>query len=620
MVRTIDFIKVSGICFSVYGKNENAKLLNDVMELLIGASGADTAEIKSLKDEINILDELFKNFFSLMNKAEFDKIPEESQVSSFLVASENVIGAVLEYSSSIINANVSWEKIKNKYPMAQRPMNIDNGPLESVKDLIELGAMYDNCVVYAGEVIKYFYYKKMPFVGNDKILLKDNTEISMRYLKLFDLFDRLKFTYESWMFGDCILRIEGDNIFFYPIDEYEYLSREVSLFRFNHLRNQKVAEYSREIKKINFHPTTRDFFPEGLRNHEEVFSGMLCEELLGSYELKDKVLGVAISVWLRAFTIINEIGKKVISERQVGLSLSVKDWCLLKDRQEWIDDFVQGGIEAEDAKVIIDELIFARGVGDILDCPYIDFEGKLLCLPSTITSLDASQSLLSNFSRKGLDISFKGYKFQDDVNSLINKSGISAYSLKESRDGVDYECDSFFRIADDLYFIECKSFIQPRTPQDYYELLAKVSDASEQLLRISGYFSCVSEDLRKKLKVDKNWKPHKINNIILSKANFGSSIFLNGCYAVDESVFVRFFSRESFAIIMGDDRLKLDDLNLLGEITNDKLINYIKNPPQIKFIKDNYVKVERRVKIDSCVFNFIDFKGKVPLFGFYNEQ
>jgi len=618
LTQAIKLVKVSGICHCVYGNNTNSGLFNDVVKLLKAANGEDNVDIRRLVNEINVFGELFKDFFSLMSKAGFDTIPEADCVSSFLVASENIVSGVMEYAGGLISCN--WDEIKNKYPIAKRPLDLSGAPLDPVKDLMRFSEIYDSYVVYVGEIIKFFIYKKIPFAGSDKVFLKKDLDISARYLQLFDLFNRLKFTYESWMFSDCILKQEGNNIFFSPIDEDEYLSRETSLSRFVHLKNQKSIEYLKVVHTINFQPTTADVFPKGLRSYGEVFAGMLCEELLGSHELKDTVLDVAISVWLRAFTIINEVGKKITSERQIGLKLSVNDWCLLRDKGEWINDFVQGGIEIKEAEIIIDNLIFTRGVDDILDCPFISFEDKILCLPSTITNLDASQSLLSNFCKKGIDISFKGYKFQNDITSLINEAGIVAVNLKESKEGSDYECDVFFKISDDLYFLECKSYIQPREPEEYYQLLSKISEDSEQLARISDYFSFRSETLRKKIDVGEKWQPHKINKIILSKANLGSPLFANGCYVVDESAFVRFFSRECFAIVMGNDRIELNDPNLLGGITNDKLINYIQDPPQIKLIKNNYAKVERRLKMSNYVFNFVEFNEKMPLFGFYNEK
>jgi hypothetical protein len=615
LTRAIELIKVSGICYSIFGKNKNNGIFQQALKLLIDTHGNDNDEVKRLLDEISYFDELFKDFYRLMSKVEFDKISKEDQVSYFLVASESLLSALVEYT-----ANVDWSIIAKKYPVAKRPVNIRREPLDPIKDLLELSSMYENYAGYIGKILTYFYYQEMPFKGSDKILSADVLQIASRHLQLFDLFDRLSFLYENWRYVNCILKRENNVICFSPIDEDDYMARGISLDRFNHLKNQNTIEFIKKISHLSFQPTTSELFPKGLRSFSEVFSALLCEDLLGSYDLWQEVLGVRISEWLRAFSILVETGQRFIKERKAGTSLSVKDWCIIRDKKVWIDEFVKEGIVAENAEIIIDTLIFAPGAEDIFDCPFIPFENKLLCLPVVIANLDASQSLLSNFSTKEIDISFKGKRFEDNVTEIIRNAGIPVFNLYEKKCDREYQCDITFLISNEIYFVECKSFIQPRKPKEYYELLVKACEASKQLSRIAEHFLKHSDILRKQIGTQLEWPPYKIHKIILSKANFGTPLFMNDCYIVDSSVFITFFERKNFAIIEEDNQITIPVPVFTGPITNEKLLCCIQDPPQIKFIRNNRIKREYQVNFSDYKLRFPEFEEKVPLFGFYKEK
>jgi len=615
LTRAIELVRVSGICYSIFGKNKNNGIFQQALKLLIDTHGNDNDEVMRLLDEISYFDELFKDFYRLMSKSEFDKISKEDQVSYFLVASESLLSALAEYAT-----NVDWSIIAKKYPVAKRPMNIRGESLDPIKDLLEISSMYENYAGYIGKILIYFYYQEMPFKGSDKILLVDVLQIAFRHLPLFDLFDRLSFLYENWMYFNCILRRKNNEIYFSPADEEEYMARGISLDRFNHLKNQNTIEFIKKISHFTFQPTTSELFPKGLRSYSEVFSALLCEDLLGSYDLREEVLGVKIAEWLRVFSILVETGQRFIKERKAGTSLSVKDWCIMKDKKAWIDEFVKEGVVAENAEIIIDTLIFTPETEDIFDCPFIPFEDKLLCLPIVIANLDASQSLLSNFSANEIDISFKGKRFEDNVTEIIRDADIPVFNLYEKKCDQEYQCDITFLISNEIYFVECKSFIQPRKPKEYYALLVKACEASKQLSRIAEHFSEYSDVLRKQIGAQLEWPPHKIHKIILSKANFGSPLFMNDCYVVDSSVFITFFERKNFAIVEGDNQIAIPVHVFTGPITNEKLLSCVQDPPQIKFIRNNRIRKEYQVNISDYKLRFPEFEERVPFFGFYKEK
>lgn len=614
ITRAIELIKISGICYCVFGRNINDSLFQRAIKLLTDSYG-DNNETKCLLYEISCFDELFKDFYRLMDKAQFNKIPKEDEVPYFLLASESMIGAVLEYA-----AGVDLDVINNKYPVAKKPVNNQGEPLVPLKDVLLLSYIYEAYVGHIGKILTYFYYQGASFKGSNKILSKDNLEIASRHLQLFELFASLCLFYENWMYLDCKLDKKDSEIYFIPANDDEYLDGKISLDRFNHLKNQYAAELITLTKDFKFQPDTMELFPRGLRSYTEVFSGLLCEDLLGSYDLKEKVIGVAITEWLRAFSIITENGQAFIKKRPIETGLTVNNWCMLKDKNEWIHEFEKGGIATESANIIIDNLIFTSGAEDILDYPFIEFEGKLLCLPSAITSLDAAQSLLSNLSAKNIDISFKGKEFEDKSLEIVKNVGIPAFKLHEKYEDQEYECDLVFLISEELYFVECKSFIQTRKAKEYYELLVKAYEASEQLSRNAEYFLNQSRLLKGKFNKQTNWGPRKTHKIVLSKANI-TPICLNESLIIDSSTFVRFFKRDKVAVIKGDRKIAtINDPTCEGAITNEKFSNYVQDPIHIRLIKNNRVKKESGIKICDYTFCFPIYEEKTPFYGIYDDK
>jgi hypothetical protein len=615
IARAIELIKISGICYCVFGRNKNSSLLQRAVKLLADSCDEDNDGIIRLLYEISCFDQLFKDFSRLMDKAQFNRIPKEDEIPCFLLASESVISAILEYL-----AGIGWDIINNKYPVAKKPVNNQGEPLVPLKDIILLSYIYEAYVGHIGRILTYFYYQDASFKGSNKVLSKDNLEIASKHLLLFELFASLCILYENWMYLDCKLDKKDGEIYFNPVNDDEYLDSEISLDRFNHLKHQDAAELINVIKDFKFQPTTTELFPKGLRSYTEVFSGLSCEDLLGSYDLKEKVIGVAITEWLRAFSIITENGQAFIKKRSAEASLTVNNWCMLRDKNEWIHEFEKGGIATESANIIIDNLIFSSGAEDVLDYPFIEFEGKLLCLPSAITSLDAAQSLLSNLSAKNIDISFKGKMFEDNSLKIVKNADIPAFKLHEKHEDQEYECDLVFLISEELYFVECKSFIQTRKAKEYYELLVKAYEASKQLSRNAEYFLNQSSLLKEKFNKQTNWSPRKTHKIVLSKANI-TPIYMNESLIIDSSTFVRFFKRDKVAVIKGDRKIAtVADPTCEGPITNEKFLNYIQDPIHIRLIKNNRVKKESGIKICDYTFYFPRYEEKIPFYGIYEEK
>lgn len=220
----------------------------------------------------------------------------------------------------------------------------------------------------------------------------------------------------------------------------------------------------------------------------------------------------------------------------------------------------------------MDTLTFNTKSKDLIDCPFIPIDGYLVSLPTIVSNASPSEAYLSNFSNLNLDISFKGNGFVKRFLRKLTNLGIpnSNIYVKENQD--EYECDVVFAIEGDLYFVECKSFLQPQTPRAHYEFVDKMLDASIQLNRINDFYIAHFDNVRKELNLSERWTPNSVHKLILCSAMIGEVNLLNDCFLIDNSILMRFLNRESPGIAWGKIRVQSPDENYTGEITAEKLI------------------------------------------------
>jgi len=600
----IETLKASRACVDIFGGSNKSEIYLQALSVLNQLSPASN-EVERLSKEVNNFNNLFSEFEYLREKGGLNAIERDRQVPLFLLTAEILISSFANYSAALDYHKkhpLFGDFTTNKYGV--------NG-----FDIDKLAYVVESLCDYVGSLLHFFNYKKYPFENSGCTFLSEECRASLGYMNIFDKWNKVFQLYDSWCYVDCLLtEKESKKYVFQPNDKDQYLSKKVSTERFRHLRlsrGYQLASCASSHKNINHKNLI--LFPNGARSESEVAGGLLCAEFLGSEKLGDTILGVSINAWLRAFVMLAEAGEKFLRARNPDASLKLEEWCIISDKTEWVTLLEGGGITSHDSGIIIDNLIFDSDSKDLFDCPLVPFENKLLALPSFLAIIDPSQALLSNFINKDLDVSFKGNTFETYIRDLIRRSGLPYSKLSSNDGGENYEIDVAFILENDLYFIECKSFIQPTSFREYYSFLYKVFDASLQLNRSSGYFSANIGNVAKKLNLDNGWRPGKICKIILTKAMLGCSMIFNDCRVVDESSFVKFMTRDMPGVVIGKIKVPFEIDDFLGPITSKKLTNYIDNPFQIAWQRSNLKEFIRTMDLLHCKLDIIDYAKDNPM-------
>jgi hypothetical protein len=594
LITAVGKIKLSGICLSLYPSNPSKCLYLKSVKLLTDLNGNKEESIKLLEGEVEILEKAVKDFYDWMEISGVNKVPKEKQAAAFLLVAESMISAFIEQSEGL---------------------NPDGKVVQATKGMERTAQVYESMVRQIAEVLLYFKFKHIPFVKEGDVVKKAVLSLSARHLTLYDRFSVLKQTYEKWMFQKCNCKIVNHNeIWIEQKDKEKALDADVSFDRSEMAKFQRGMELMNFADESKFIPETKKFFPKYCRDILEFISGAACVDFFDSFYLKEKIGGVKIVEWLRAYTVLRKIGSTTLKARTTNPPAILEKWCILKSENGWINEFIKGGIKQKSAKIIFENLIFERGESiDLCDCPFIPFNGRFLVLPSVIRSIHPAEAILSNANKKEEDVSFKGDGFEKQVLEELNKAGICSVGLYSSEKGEQFQCDAAFELDGDLYFLECKSIGQPKSIREYHGLLLKLQTTSGQLTRIASHFSKEITKVNKKLNKSTSWKPKGIFKIIVTKAMLGKALCIDDCLVVDESAFVKFLVREQPAVVMGTKKQKIKLADYEGQITSEKLIKYIKDPAPIRLLRKQYEEREIVFKNNKFIFKIHSVEKKATI-------
>lgn len=597
--KCISLLKMTGICVDIYENGTHNGILNECINYLISKVGYEHRDILTLKEEIKAMDRIFASFGVLRDKSGVNSIRPKKQVSAFLIATEIFIGAGWEYS-----CGKKIEDVKKRYPFVLSFVDNDNILVDGFLFSSRIGQLMDNIMEYTGVALNYFIFNKLPFVGINTTISADDMKAARQHFNFIDQYDRLDAIHNWWKFYKCSVSPKDDIIKFDPTDKRAYLSQKISSSRFRQQKMKWMFQYKYMANGIKIDSKTKKLPPDELRHELEALAGIFCYEFFGSEDLNERVNQVPLSEWVRAITVLIQEGTEALEKRSKVEPLELSRWCIVKSQQEWINTFHEAGIGQENARIIFKALVFKPRSKDLIDCPLIQIDDKFVALPSVISKIEPASSLLSNFISKGYDVSFKGNGLEKRFRKSVKDAGLPCENLSAESNGEQYECDAAFTIGKDLFFVECKSFLQPTSPREYYELEGKLGEATVQLNRIADFYSLNIKVVREQLKLEENWNPERIIRIILCTTMLGEPIKLNGCYVIDESAADRFFDREPPAYAINNIRIFFSDDNYEGEITTGKFLSIITKPPQITMQEKQYQGINRRIVLDNTTLEY----------------
>lgn len=604
-------LRLSGICVDIYGSKKYKKTLDSAIEILISSQRVPGELIQNLKSNIELLEALFDDFNRFRDQTGVNAIQVNNQIPTLLITTEIFLASLQDYCNG---ANIRALEAKYPFVIAFGDGRGRLAPPEAV--LAKIIHLNEKVMEQVGQILKYFYYRGIPSKGLDIQISFDEIKTIRQHFDLLGRYEVLLLAYEYWRFWSGNLSRKGDRKISLDFkNENDILSQRISVFRSRILKNKWMQDFRLIRDKVTVNPNTTIFPPTDFRVAEESLSTIFCREFFGSIDLKEEILGITLAEWVRSYTILKQISETFLQQRNNYTKLTVRDWCIVKTREKWIETYILNGIDPRKAEAIIDNLTFTSKTEDLIDCPFVPLENHLVVIPSLASYISPANAMLSNFYNKEFLLNFRGKGLELKMLKMLSDNKINGKNIRTILGADEYECDVVFELNQSLFFIECKTFIQPETPRRYYEFIGKITEAANQLNRISSFYATHLDIVIKELGLRNDWKPETIYKVVVSSALLGEPFFINGCYITDDSNLKRFFDRETPGLGFGKLRIAPPDENYEGTIDVKKLINIISDPPPIKvtrgIMKKNLNEMDLE-KFEFSFFNFVENEMIVP--------
>ncbi|GEN46743.1 hypothetical protein [Alkalibacillus haloalkaliphilus] len=572
----LDFIKSSGICVDIFGSNKYEKLLNESIEIIREHGGIDAEEsIEALLEDKRLAESII-NMFNHTRASYFlenEEVEDDYKVASFLLALEVYLRQCSEN-----NIKLDYESLSSLLPN-----NEELNGLPKKERIVLKANMFDAAAESTGMILKFFSYNKYKFKGVKRNISPKNIKTSSAHLLFSEVWLQLNEAIDNWKYSEGTFKVKGDTVEV-KLDKVLQLNNYISNERFQNLRDGWHMSFIGELKSKGIIENEESLLDS---IHKNKLDRLFMFIYFGSAELKEEIESISLEDWLSAYNILIKESRRFLRRQKKIKATNLNKICLCKKRVDWVRIFNQNGFSVADANIIIDIFTFSKSSEDLFDCPMVEIDDEfLVVVPSVTANSDPTRALASNFVNKNYNLNFKGYGFEERTKQVLNQAGITCESLYRKDNGTEYECDVAFVKDDELFFVECKANIQPYTTRQHCNQLKKMHEDTQQLNRIVDYFSKNIGIVNDRLGLPEDFRPTKINKIVLTTSMVGQKIWINNCSIIDESAFTMFFDRTP-PVLKYYDKGEVSDIPsdkfdiYEGRISANKLRKFLKHPPQI---------------------------------------
>ena len=590
-------------------KEDPSKFINYLNDLL-KTEGIDSviSAIKSTGFSINIFNEkkqkdkflkIIKSFYNeleIEGKFKIIKLLKESAYFNKLFNFQGELRKKYFEENGISNDRFEVVSYLISLELYLKEIDTDNTKVNNEK-FITKENLFDSAIESTGMILKNFMYTKSEFTGSKRNISPKIIEITETHILFSNFWNELNDVLEYWKYSEVEITEKDDGkIYFNITDDTFELNNHISNERFLNLRHGwQFNEITKILSKYN--KLEEEKIENLLLNSNKSLDTLFATLYFGSPLLNEKIEGLLLTEWIKAYQLLKSESDTFLKKQKKIQSLNLEKVCLSKTEYEWKKLFMQSGFTKEQSEEIIRFFTFNSKSLDLVDCPFIKVDDKLVVVPTLTKHADTARALASNFLNRDVNLSFKGQGFEDrtKVGLLIN--GITTGSLYKRTNGTEYECDVAFILEDDLFFIECKAHVQPFTGRQHANHLYKLYKETYQINRIADFFETNIQIVKEQLDLNENFSPKNIYRILLTTSMIGTPMFINGVYIVDESSFTMFIDRNPPSLTYVNEgkskkysSTRFDIFN--GELTSQKLIDFLSAPPQIDIIKDFYKKTE----------------------------
>ncbi|WP_374016072.1 hypothetical protein ABU162_17160 [Paenibacillus thiaminolyticus] len=584
----IAIIKASGIAVNLYGSKKHKKMFDDLVKHLLSRNNINEKEkIDALITESVKLEDIVVKFNQIRSYFfdGFEQVEEKFQVASYLLSLESYLG-------SLNNSKEDSEKSFNIHQKAD---------------------LYNSAAESSGMILKYFMFKKYEFSGSKKAISPLFLEISNKHINFSSYWNEINDLLEYWKYSDLDITVDSTGMNSLEIIDSEFeLNNLISNDRFLNLREvwqmNTLGEITTRITEEN---KKQDLLSEATDGLTYLFASLY----FGSPLLEDKVENIKLSKWIEAYQLLVKESRNFLKNNLQKNNSKLKDGCLSRTKKMWKEIYKKNGFSSAEFDVILDYFTFNHKSQDLIDCPFIPIDDQLVILPSLTVHADAARAISSNFLNKNVNLDFKGIGFENRMKALFDMRKIRNSRLYKRTDETEFECDIAFVIENDIFFVECKAHVQPFTTRQHANHLYKLYKETFQLNRIADFFSDNIHLVREQLKLHDDFIIKKFHRILLTTSMIGTPMNINGVYIIDESAFTMFLNRKPPSLMLikkGEYKKEYTDKFDIyeGDITVNKVIQFLGNPPQIQILKEFYAKnrvnlelfdIKRFIKINRTI-------------------
>ncbi|KAB7661717.1 hypothetical protein [Plesiomonas shigelloides] len=330
-------------------------------------------------------------------------------------------------------------------------------------------------------------------------------------------------------------------------------------------------------------------------------NNVFCTNIL---EDKTEYNQLTLSEWIRSYSILCHIAEEV----NAGNIPSILDVSLI------LDKLIRAGVKKEKAEIFIELASFGKSSKDLYDCPLIKMHsGHYLLAYYGLVSADVSNLILSRFSSLEVEVSSKGYKFEDSVNEIVSKHLSKSKSFKFKRGGEEYEYDSVFILDDKIFILECKNrSLSWSNPVKIFRSKKYLSKTAQQVMRLKNALLEHPEVVHEHF--DVNVKEYEIIPIILNCMPFSWKGKFEGVYISDLSSLSRFSKSSKInMVIVNREGQSVRQVSKLDQWTGVRpnahdLIKHFEDPIQLA----PYIRSRRRnqtwwISNDEVAFTVTNF-------------
>jgi hypothetical protein len=587
------------------------------------------SEIKRYENDIKAFNALFEDYYSKNEFNEVIQVPDENKLFAFLIVFEIYVRALKDLRFNGGKNKDFYGDVDIRKNIMGKATGIDKLSANQLTDAIDYILQQASRVVQAFIFHGYLYdNNKFKCCGIEDEIEWADIEKSTLYFHLIDIRNVLFESLEDWKFGNYKVKWDGKATEIIPEDLKSFLDEKIEIQRFESFRQTNINSNRDDNKLLDLDPLTNLLAPDAFLDKWEWASYNEYLEYFSSDNLDYKVSGIELVKWLRAYAVIRYYNREFLTRNIFPDNGVPNNWLYITTRDHWIEMFTRHGIDRDSAGFIYNKLKFKKNSVDWFDSPFIEIGENVITAPSPVINLQDVIALMSMATNEDMNLDFKGYCFEDRILNDLRSNQIPAVSIKRKLEDNEYQCDVAFLLGNDLFLCECKHTTQPVTQRKRHAFYNhKIPKDVEQTNRICDFYNSnlihVIYEFNKNQKCDlaTDWKPRRIYRMLIYSCKLAQKLELDRVIITDYTVFTTLLYKRLPTIFKKGKPIKQIMPPKMrgvfqGELTTNKLLNFLENPWQIGFqraateMADEEIPINRlylrRKKAFRKIDNFYD--------------